>query len=147
MWPTFPQCLRIARVTHVAGVGCYACTTSYLCCTNSYFYPSTYLITTSHSTWHWSYCNRPSYNLIIRPHITSHNLSISYNPILLSIAGEPSDDKSNGEKGLFPHVINLATRARITANATCGQSGSEVRRIWALFVCLFVLLGFVVNRG
>ncbi|XP_042869956.1 laminin subunit alpha-1-like [Penaeus japonicus] len=40
--------------------------------------------------------------------------------------GEPSDDKSNGEKGLFPHVINLATRARITANATCGQSGSEV---------------------
>ncbi|XP_071807655.1 laminin subunit alpha-2-like isoform X1 [Asterias amurensis] len=27
--------------------------------------------------------------------------------------------------GLFPHIFNLATRARITSNATCGESGPE----------------------
>lgn len=28
--------------------------------------------------------------------------------------------------GLFPVVFNLATRARISANATCGETGPEV---------------------
>ncbi|XP_063590781.1 laminin subunit alpha lam-3-like isoform X2 [Penaeus indicus] len=41
-------------------------------------------------------------------------------------SGEPNGDMPNGEKGLFPHVINLATRARITVNATCGESGLEL---------------------
>ncbi|CAL4101417.1 unnamed protein product, partial [Meganyctiphanes norvegica] len=39
---------------------------------------------------------------------------------------EPNGDAPNGEKGLFPHVINLATRANIQTNATCGQEGPEV---------------------
>ncbi|XP_069975556.1 laminin subunit alpha-1-like [Penaeus vannamei] len=39
---------------------------------------------------------------------------------------EPNGDVPNGEKGLFPHVINLATRARISVNATCGQRAPEV---------------------
>ncbi|XP_064107459.1 laminin subunit alpha lam-3-like isoform X1 [Macrobrachium nipponense] len=38
----------------------------------------------------------------------------------------PIADVPVPEKGLFPHVINLATRARISANATCGQNGPEM---------------------
>ncbi|XP_050712288.1 laminin subunit alpha-1-like isoform X2 [Eriocheir sinensis] len=34
------------------------------------------------------------------------------------------DNEAN--KGLFPHVINLATGAKITTNATCGEDGPEV---------------------
>ncbi|KAK8738877.1 hypothetical protein OTU49_003716 [Cherax quadricarinatus] len=40
--------------------------------------------------------------------------------------GETNGDSTIAEKGLFPHVINLATRARIAANATCGEDGPEV---------------------
>uniref|UniRef100_A0A0N5CEW4 Uncharacterized protein n=1 Tax=Strongyloides papillosus TaxID=174720 RepID=A0A0N5CEW4_STREA len=35
----------------------------------------------------------------------------------------PSEEKS--ERGLFPTIFNLATNAKITANATCGQRGPE----------------------
>lgn len=38
-----------------------------------------------------------------------------------------SDNSDNGNNvGLFPTVFNLATRATITVNATCGSSGPEV---------------------
>jgi laminin alpha 1/2 len=38
-----------------------------------------------------------------------------------------SDSNDNGNNvGLFPTVFNLATRATITVNATCGSSGPEV---------------------
>ena len=37
---------------------------------------------------------------------------------------ESENSKENG--GLFPSIINLASKAKITANATCGSEGEEV---------------------
>ncbi|PIK46886.1 putative laminin subunit alpha-2-like [Apostichopus japonicus] len=55
---------------------------------------------------------------------------------LASVSSVPGDDllsenQDEGDHnvvapGLFPHVFNLATRARITSNATCGEARSEI---------------------
>jgi len=44
---------------------------------------------------------------------------------LLFLSDSDSGDIGNNV-GLFPTVFNLATRAAITVNATCGSSGPEV---------------------
>jgi hypothetical protein len=41
-------------------------------------------------------------------------------------SGGGNNGNNAGGVGLFPSVFNLATRATITANATCGSTGPEV---------------------
>ncbi|XP_063968242.1 laminin subunit alpha-2-like [Lytechinus pictus] len=42
------------------------------------------------------------------------------------VEGQQGDDANAfNPRGLFPHIFNLATRGRISVNATCGDRGPE----------------------